>query len=187
MLKKNVTYDSPDGDVITEVLYFNFTKTEMVEKEFEYEDQGGFREYMIKVGGSNDGKHILAEMKKLILDAYGVKSEDGRRLIKSARIREEFESSEAYSEFFWSLFATESAGNNALEFIQGVMPSDLVDAQALEKALAEHTDKPVDAPNFAPVSDGAPRQLTQQELVDMDREELKSGLATGKYVLADNL
>ena len=66
----------------------------------------------------------LVEMfQMLILKAYGKKSDDGRRFIKSEALREEFSQTEAYSELWMELITDEKA---AAAFVNGLMPAEVV-------------------------------------------------------------
>lgn len=179
MLKKSITYTDYNGKETTEDFYFNLTKAEMVEMEFGI--QGGLKEHLTRIVEAQDGKEIMAAMKNLILGAYGKRSEDGKRFIKNEHIREEFASSEAYSELFIEMC---TKADVAAEFMNSIIPRNLEDVNQTQLA--------VDRPNLTQVQnrypDGVevrsePRKLTQQEVVDMDNDELKSGLATGKYTL----
>lgn len=59
------------------------------------------------------------------MKAYGEKSPDGKRMIKSAELSEAFAQTEAYSELFMKL-ATDSKA--ASEFVNGIIPADMVKA-----------------------------------------------------------
>ena len=59
--------------------------------------------------------------KDLVLAAYGEKSPDGKRFIKSEELREAFSQTEAYSELFMELAMNAEA---ASAFINGIMPKN---------------------------------------------------------------
>lgn len=69
---------------------------------------------------------MAIEFKKIILAAYGIR--EGNRFIKSPQISEEFSQTAAYDALFSELTLED---NKAAEFINGIMPPDLV-AQAQE-------------------------------------------------------
>ena len=71
--------------------------------------------------------------KDLMARTYGVKSEDGRRLIKSPELYEEFTQTGAYDEFFMKLCTD---ADFATEFVAGVMP-DFGDPEAKAKVVAD--------------------------------------------------
>ena len=60
--------------------------------------------------------------KQIVLKAYGEKSEDGKRFVKSKEIAEAFSQTEAYSEIFMELAMDEKA---AAEFVNGILPANL--------------------------------------------------------------
>lgn len=51
----------------------------------------------------NDNRAIIALVKKFLHKSYGVKSDDGKRLIKNDKVLEEFMQTEAYSKLFMEL------------------------------------------------------------------------------------
>lgn len=168
MLKKEITYKGLDGEEVTETFYFHLNEAEIVEMQMSV--RGGLEDHLKAVVASEDGKEIIAVFKDLILRAYGKRSEDGKRFIKTQELRDEFESTQAYSAFFMEMVTDADA---AVEFVNGIIPQD-VRERAGQQVLPQ-TQQPVQA---------VPQKLTPAEARDMDLDELQSGLATGKYVLA---
>lgn len=119
MLKRTINYEDFEGNPKSKEFYFNVSPSEVVEMEVEY--PGGFAAAMSRIVNANDEKAIVAEFKKLILFAYGEKSEDGERFVKSDEIRERFTQTAAYSALFMELASDDGA---AVAFLQGVMPKD---------------------------------------------------------------
>lgn len=128
MLKRDITYENFNGDLVTETYYFNLSKSEILSLDASYEN--GLNDAIQKIIDKKDTKALIHEFQKLILLAYGIKSEDGKRFIKNDTIREEFIQSAAYDLLFIEL-----ATNDALaaEFMLGIMPKDM--AQAAQKEL----------------------------------------------------
>ena len=120
MLKKTVTYVDYNGVERTEDFYFNLSKAEVTEMELSVE--GGFSKMLEEIVKSNDNARILELFKEMVLKAYGEKSADGRRFIKSKELAEAFSQTEAYSEIFMELAMDEKA---AAAFVNGIMPSNL--------------------------------------------------------------
>lgn len=118
MLKKTITYTDYNGSERTEDFYFNLTKAEVVEMEMS--TTGGLAEMIKKIVAAQDAPSIIAIFKKLILKAYGEKSPDGRRFIKSDEISNAFSQTEAYSQLFMEL-ATDA--DKAAEFVNGITPN----------------------------------------------------------------
>ena len=121
MYKKTVTYTDFNGVERTEDFYFHFTKAELMDLNLSTE--GGLLEIIKTIVKAKDTPELVKLFKKTILLAYGIKSEDGRRFKKSDEIREDFMSTEAYSEIYMEL-ATDA--DEAARFINGVLPADLV-------------------------------------------------------------
>ena len=120
MLKKTITYTEYDGLERTEEFRFNLTKAELMDMELT--TVGTFSKLMQKIIDEKDMVRLAKYFKELILKSYGVKSDDGKRFIKSPELSEAFSQTEAYSELYMELL-----GNSeyAVKFIQQVMPKDL--------------------------------------------------------------
>lgn len=167
MLKKTITYEDFNGDMVTEDHFFHISKADLVELEVSHE--GGMATWLQKIVESNNGKDIIEEFKKLLLMSYGKKSADGKRFIRTPEMREEFLSSEAYSTLFMELVTDATA---AAAFVNGIVPKNL------EADLAN-----IQQP--APVAGTPPRILTRTEIREMDFDELKHLLATGQAVMGE--
>lgn len=120
MLKKTITYTDYNGEVRKEDFYFNMTRAEVTEMELSID--GGLSDMIKRVTEAKDVPSIMKIFKDLVLRAYGVKSPDGKRFIKSKELSEEFSQTEAYSDLFMEL-ATDS--NAAAAFVNGIMPQDI--------------------------------------------------------------
>lgn len=117
MLKKTITYVDYDGNERTEDFYFNLSKAECTE--LEMSTDGGLAKTIKKIVAEQDMKRIIEIFKDLILKAYGEKSPDGKRFIKTPEIREGFAQTEAYSELFMELATNSDA---AATFVNGITP-----------------------------------------------------------------
>lgn len=135
MLKKTITYTDYNGTERTENFYFNLSKAELIEMELSTE--GGLAEMMKRITEAKDAPAIIRLFKELVLKSYGVKSDDGRRFIKSEELSEGFSQTEAYAQIFMELATDDEA---AAAFINNVMPKDLVD-QVSEQITALPTAK----------------------------------------------
>lgn len=118
MLKKTITYVDYNGSERTEDFYFNLTKAEIMEMEMS--TTGGLTEMINRIVAAQDAPAIIDIFKKLILKAYGVKSPDGKRFVKSEELSTEFSQTEAYSQLFMEL-ATNA--DEASKFVNGIIPS----------------------------------------------------------------
>lgn len=122
MLKKTITYTDYNGVERTEDFYFNFNKAEILEMELS--TSGGLTTMMDRVIAAQDHKTLIKIFKDLVLNAYGVISDDGRKFIKNDKVRDDFAQTEAYSQLFTEL-ATDD--KKAAEFFNGIIPKDIDD------------------------------------------------------------
>lgn len=131
MLKKTITYTDYNGTERTEDFYFNLTKAEIMEMELS--TSGGLAESIQRIIDAKDAPAIIAIFKDLVLKAYGEKSPDGKRFIKSDEIATAFSQTEAYSNLFMELATDADA---AAKFVNGVVPADMAQASASPLSLA---------------------------------------------------
>lgn len=118
MLKKTITYTDFDGNERTEDHYFNLTEAEIQESNLR--TPGGIEAKLKKIVQAKDPNELVSYFKSFILDAYGVKSDDGRRFIKSEDLKTEFSQTGAYNKLFMELTTDTDA---AIAFVQGVIPN----------------------------------------------------------------
>ena len=147
MIKKTITYESYNGETITEDLYFNLTKLELLKEDIE--QNGNFQENVERLTKENNVKEVYNIFKNIVLKAYGVKSEDGKRFIKNEGLRQDLQSSPALSELILSFLENPEEG---AKFIEEILPSKLV-----EEAKKEQEKN---------------KELTEKDPVNMTREEL---------------
>ena len=81
--------------------------------------EGTMSEMIKSIVAAQDLPSIIKIFKKLVLKAYGVKSPDGRRFIKTPEITAEFEQTQAYSDIFMEL-ATDA--EQASNFFNAIIP-----------------------------------------------------------------
>ena len=117
MIKKNITYVDYNGVERKEDFYFNLSKAEVLEMEMG--TAGGLAEMINRVVAAQDQPAIIKIFKELILKAYGEKSNDGKRFIKSDEISNAFSQTEAYSQLFMELATDADA---ASKFVNGIVP-----------------------------------------------------------------
>ena len=133
MIKKTVTYTDYNEVERTENFYFNLSKAEVMEMEMSTE--GGMAESIQKIVDAKDAPAIIRVFKDLVLKAYGVKSDDGRRFMKTkpdgTRYADDFKETEAYSQIFMELATDADA---AAKLINGIVPADIAQKAALPKA-----------------------------------------------------
>ena len=133
MLKKTFTYTDYNGVERTEDHYFNLSKAELMEMELS--TTGGLAEMINKIVAAQDAPAIVKIFKELVLKAYGQKSADGRRFIKSQELSDEFAQTEAYSQLFMELATDADAAG---KFVNGIVPADM--AQQMNKGIPAPTN-----------------------------------------------
>ena len=146
MLTKTVTYDDLNDNPVTETLYFNINKLEILELEIEH---GGDLEAVLKrLIESKDNREIYALFKSILVSAYGIKSDDGRRFIKGPEIKKDFESSPALPEIIFDFVKNPE---EAAQFIEKCLPQKLIREAKAEQAKNQPAQNTSGAPADNPV------------------------------------
>ena len=122
MYKITETYTDYDDNQRTEDFYFNYSEAELTDLQFSV--SGGLAGMIDKIIKTNDMPKLVELFRELIQKAYGEKSNDGRRFIKSTELTKEFTEPVAYSQIYMRL-ATDSKA--AQEFINKVVPKSMKD------------------------------------------------------------
>ena len=130
MLKQRVKYEGFDGEIVEEDLYFNLTRMDLIELNDRYESKD-MAAYMDKIVKEKNIKELYKVLKDIVLMAYGTKSEDGKRFIKSQTVKDEFAESLAFSQLIEDFHETDTAMS---DFVTGITSQikglDLVSATA---------------------------------------------------------
>lgn len=116
MLKQRVKYEGFDGEIIEEDLYFNLTRMDLIELNDRY-DSKDMAAYMDKIVKEKNVKELYRVLKDIVLMAYGVKSEDGKRFIKNQTVKDEFAESLAFAQLIEDFHETETAMS---DFVTGI-------------------------------------------------------------------
>lgn len=132
MFAYTTEYTDYNGVKRTETFYFNFSKAELMEMELGTE--GGLKDVLQRIVDANDKTKLIKYFKKLLLMAYGEKSDDGRRFVKSEELSKAFSQTEAYSKLFMELITSDEKSKN---FVNAIIPK---------------VDNPVPAPAAAPAN-----------------------------------
>lgn len=140
MLKKLIKYVDYDGRERSENFYFYMSKAELMEMELG--TVGGMQNLIQLIIDKQDIPKIMEAFKTIILKAYGEKSADGRRFIKSAELSEAFSQTEAYSNLYMELITNAEA---AAAFINGIVPEDVAMAAAERRKEAEKAEEKPEA------------------------------------------
>ena len=135
MLKKIITYTDYNGVERTEPFYFNLSKAELMEMELGV--TGGMTEMLDKIIAAKDAPSLMKTFKEMIMKSYGIKSDDGKRLIKSEELSIAFTQTDAYSVLVMELITDDKA---AADFVNAIIPNEIKDKVA---AQTENKDEVV--------------------------------------------
>lgn len=135
MLTKKITYTDYDGETRTENFMFNLNEAELMAMNLS--TIGGLEQRLEKIQALKDTNQMLKIFEDLIARAYGEKSEDGRRFIKSPELSENFKQTEAYSVLFMELISEPKA---MAMFFNGIIPQKYSDELAKRPELKALTE-----------------------------------------------
>lgn len=131
MLKKTITYTDFDGIERTEDFFFHLSEAEVIE--MEHSVDGGLTTILSNIVKSPNPREIVKYFKEIILKAYGEKSSDGRRFVKSPELSKQFTETPAYSVLFMELSKDDKS---AASFINAIVPQ--VKQSAAPSALSNN-------------------------------------------------
>lgn len=120
MLHEKITYTDYDGNTVEEVFDFNLNKAELMKMELS--TQGGVETMVQTLIKNRDGETIMNTIEKIILMAYGEKSADGKRFIKSEELSQAFKQTEAFSELYCKLCTN---AEEAARFFNAIVPPEV--------------------------------------------------------------
>lgn len=153
MLKKTITFTDFDGNETKMDAYFNLTKTECVDLNLEFEEEGGLigriKKLMVeREDGEMPRKPAVDFIKLLIEKAYGVRPKDDPSLFlkeddDGKPLFRKFKQTPAYDAYVYALLS----GDESLEeFAENVLPH-ISDAQRIEAV------KLLEAEGFSGIAD----------------------------------
>ena len=125
MLRKEVEYKDFDGNDRKDILWFHLNEVEITEMDLE--TSGGLVKYMESIIDTKDVDRLITIFKDLLIRSYGERSMDGKHFYKDDKIRNEFVSSAAYPVLYMEMV---SDANKAVEFINGIVPSNIREQMA---------------------------------------------------------
>ena len=155
MLSKKIKYVDYNGVERDETFLFNLSKAELMEMQLG--TTGGLADMIKNIVAAQDTPSIVKIFKKLVLQAYGEKSPDGKRFIKvdenGQPLSRKFAETEAYSNLFMELATDADA---AAKFVRGIVPGDIdvsdVDPNEIPAGVAEMLKQTAPAPtNVTPI------------------------------------
>jgi hypothetical protein len=135
MYRDHRTYIDFNGVERTEDFYFNLSKAEIADMELS--TTGGIKDMVNKILEAKDQAKLVSLFKDLIRMAYGVKSEDGRNFIKNDKVREDYFSTNAYSDLYMELATNDQF---ASQFFEAILPVTATDSEP-------NTDNTKELPN----------------------------------------
>ena len=139
-----INYTDFDGNERKKDAYFNISKSEAVK--LQMSSSGGLTEYLKKIIDDQSWERMSEWFEKFILFAYGEKSLDGDRFMKSEEISRAFKETNAYDKLFTRLTTDDKY---ASEFFNAIIPKDLPTAQADKSVKPSlETNSPVSFPTL---------------------------------------
>lgn len=134
MIKKTLKYDGLDGQPIVEDWYFNLSHIEL--SELEESRPGGLQAHLKKLLQESKMSAMILAYRDILKASVGKRSEDGKRMLKSQDISDEFIQSGACDALLTQLVTD---GQSVSEFMAGIMPGQIADR------LRGRTDEDVNA------------------------------------------
>lgn len=98
MFKQTIEYVDFNGVDRKEDFYFHLSLPEVTRLEAEVGRP--MEEHIKDIVANQDLKTLIDFLEKMILNAYGRKTSDGKSFLKTKELRTEFEHSQAYAELF---------------------------------------------------------------------------------------
>lgn len=129
MRVEHITYEDYNGVTKTKDFCFNLTEAEITQMELEV--PGGLTGMLDRIVGAMDAPAIVSVFKEILMRAYGEKSPDGDRFIKSKELSEAFSQTEAYNQIYMRLITDDQA---ASQFINDIVPKKYAKAMAEKEA-----------------------------------------------------
>jgi hypothetical protein len=121
MFIKKINYTDYNDVERSEDFYFNFSKAELLD--LQMKTPGGLKYQLETLVQKQDTPSMVEFWRSMILGAYGEKSPDGKRFIKSPALSEAFSQTEAFSNYYTELSVNAEA---ASEFINALFPDKVL-------------------------------------------------------------
>jgi hypothetical protein len=165
VLKKTFTYQDLDNNSVTEDWYFNLNLGEIAEMALSY--GGDAAKFLQNIVDSKDPLKIIGAFKDIIGKSVGLRSEDNKSFLKGPEITQRFFGTDAYSSLLLSMVTDANAG---ADFINNVLPPDLIKKAAALQASNQALPAPVDDAYRKPMTID---QFSVAELEAMSIEDLQ--------------
>lgn len=146
MVRKEIKYIDFDGTEKKWIGYFNLSRTECIDIDLEYEDEGGLMEHLKNIlpllkQEENAKKKPLVDFVKMMVErSYGVRPKSDPNLFikedeNGRRVFYKFKASPAYDEFVFNLMTGKESLNDFMEKILPKIPD--ADRKAAMKKMKE--------------------------------------------------
>lgn len=138
MLKREINYTDYDGNPRTETHYFNLTVNE-VQTLRPVDGSSNYSTTLERLESKQDVPGLAEEITRIILLAYGEKSEDGRIFRKSKELSDDFSQSAAFEQLYRELQDDARAAN---AFFMGILPKEAQNAITANSAIPTQAPPP---------------------------------------------
>lgn len=125
-------YNDFNGTERKETVYFDLNQSEIIGLEIDSEK--GLSEYLQEISDAKNAKEMMRFFTNILYKAYGEKSPDGRRFIKSKELSDAFTQTVIYQDIYTELLTN---AEFAAKFINAIMP----DMGALADKINKNADK----------------------------------------------
>lgn len=165
MLKKTITYTDYNDEEVTEDFYFNISKLDLAEHDLELD----LRRTIEQLNTTTENKEAYGLFKFIILSAYGVRGEDGKKFYKKDRVTgiphsRDLEASPALEALIFEFLENPEKG---AQFMEACLPANLV-----AEAKAAEGSSTVELPASDPVLSGEDLEPTDEELLQMHPKDM---------------
>lgn len=125
-------YKDFNGTERKETVYFDLNQSEIIGLEIDSEK--GLSEYLQEISDAKNAKEMMRFFTNILHKAYGEKSADGRRFVKSKELSDAFTQTVIYQDIYAELLTN---AEFASKFINSIMP----DMGALADKINKNADK----------------------------------------------
>lgn len=125
MFKITQTYEDFNGVQRTDDLYFNFTEPQI--RRFLEKEPAFTQKNLADIMETKDLLKMTDAIERLLVAAYGEKSDDGKSFIKNKEIQEKFEGSAAFAQLMDDLMY-KGDEKTVTEFLINIFPKKFADS-----------------------------------------------------------
>lgn len=160
MYSKKIKYTDYNDVEREEEFLFDINKSELI-KWSAMDGDYTVDKVIEQIANKNNNKQTLQIFEDLLRLAYGEKSLDGRRFIKSDEVYDNFKQTNAYDVLFMELVTNP---NSAVEFITSIIPKEIGDE--MRKEL--ESEEALEDPNLNKAKDFLKAANNQKSLIEHD-------------------